>query len=318
MQRRIFMKSTFTALGTIAFTKPVMAGESVQSQYRVGILGTDNSHSGAFSDLLNVKKRIPGVEVVAMYGRNPERTKEMADKGQVKKIVSDPKEMLDLINVAIVCFRHGGLHAKHAIPFLERGIPTFVDKPMALKTRDATLMLAAAKEKETYISSFSTVRWGDEVKKFLEDIKNIGDLVGGAASGPGSAESEYGGFGFYGIHTIELLCHTIADRVVSVSAIREGTNIAGTLVTESGRLLSIQVAEGLRGFNAVAYGKKGQVKTSTGGSYEEGLKVFFKGLRQKQLPLSYEQLFEPVAIIEAMEISMRQNGRQVKVKSLEL
>ncbi len=318
MKRRTFIEGVSgVVLGGIV-SQLTIAGESQAGKKRIGILGTDNSHSIAFSRLINVDKRFPEYEVVAVFGQEEERTKEVAEKGKIKTIVEDPEKMLDMVDMAIVDFRHGDLHAKYALPFIEKGIPTFVDKPFALKTSDAQRMLQTAKQNGTYISSFSTVRWSDEVREFCTGFAKIGKILGGATAGPGSASSQYGGFGFYGIHAIELLTHTMADRVITASAIQEGNAVAGTVTTESGTMFSIQVAGGLSRFRAVAFGEKENLSLRTGGDYGNGLKMFFDGLKEGKPPLVFEDLFEPVAIIEAMEESMKQNGRQVSLKKLEL
>ncbi len=309
MKRRTFVAST-----TAALTALQQNAQSQEPKYRVGILGTDNSHSGAFAKLINVDNAIPNARVVAMYGQEPERTQEMATKGQVKTIVENPEDMMDLVNVVFVVFRHGDLHKDFAMPFIEKGIPTFVDKPFALKTDDAYEMLYAAKEFNTYISSFSTVRWGSAVMELKANLVDGDPVITGGTAGPGSAESQYGGFGFYGIHAIELLTHTIADRVTHASAIREGNRVAGTVVTNSGKTFSIHIAEGLRGFRLFYCDKEGNHQIATGGDYHNGLQAFFDGLEHNKPPLSYEDMFEPVAMIEAMEQSMRQDGKRMEVK----
>lgn len=308
MKRRTFLSTSAAILASQQISY------SQEPKFRVGILGTDNSHSGAFAKIINVDKKFPGVEVVAMFGHDDARNKEMAAKGNVKTIVERPEQMLDMINVAIIDTRHGDRHKDLAMPFIEKGMPTFVDKPFALKTDDAYEMLYAAQDTGAYLSSFSTVRWGDEVKACLDKLPELEPVITGSASGPGSAESEYGGFGFYGIHTIELITHTIADRVTHVSAMREGTSVTGTLITESGKTFSLNIAEGISGFRLHVVGKNENYQLKTGGSYENGLRVFFDGIKKNEMPLPFDLLFEPVAIIEAMETSMTADGERIEVK----
>lgn len=310
MNRRNFLETAALAAAGAATAR------AAEEELRVGILGTDNSHSGAFAKIINADKAFPGVKVVAMYGRDPDRTKEMAAKGDISNIVENPADMLDQVNVAIVDFRHGGLHAEYALPFLERGIATFVDKPFALKTDDAQQMIRAAEQNGAFLTSFSTVRWGDEVKSFMEELNQAGEAIAGGSAGPGSASSEYGGFGFYGIHAIELLTHTIADKIVFASAVREGDRVAGLLTAESGRVFSIQVAGGIGGFRLHAVTKDETLTLKTGGDYANGLRALFDGIRSGRPPLNYETLYEQVAIIEAMEASMARKGESVEVKCM--
>jgi hypothetical protein len=160
------------------------------------------------------------------------------------------------------------------------------------------------------------VRWSEETAEFAQEREQAGKLLGGVTSGPGSAESEYGGFGFYGIHAIELLLHTMQNRFRAVSAVRNGSNVVGSLTADSGETYTVQVLEGLRGFHAVAFGEKGMLAKTVGSSYEIGLQQFFAGLENNRWCSIMRTCSRPVAIIEAMEKSMQQNGETVELEKL--
>src|ERR1043166_4180473 len=134
-----------------------------EAMVKLGIVGSDNSHADAFSQLCNRDKgfngfRCRGAKVVAIYGHDAKRTEEVASNGQIPTIVENAEHMIGMVDAVLVVFRHGDLHAKYALPFIDAKISTFVDKPFSIKPSDAEQMLAAARKRRTLLTSFSTLR----------------------------------------------------------------------------------------------------------------------------------------------------------------
>src|SRR4051794_23113042 len=126
----------------------------------IGIVGSDNSHSLAFAKLANIDRVLGDrCRVVGIWGADADRTQEVAREGRIKTIVANPEELLDAVDLAVVVDRHGDLHAVHALPFLERGIPVCVDKPFAIALDDCHQMVAAARRSSAALTSFSALRY---------------------------------------------------------------------------------------------------------------------------------------------------------------
>jgi predicted dehydrogenase len=287
---------------------------------RIGIVGSDNSHAERFSELCNLKDfpgRVKGARVIAIYGHDPKRTAEVAEKGKIPCIVRHPSEMLGKVDAVLVVFRHGGLHARYALPFIEAGVPTFVDKPFAAKVSDARRMVRAARKHGTPLTSFSTLRCAPSTVKFLRGLSASAPLVGGVSAGPGDADSQYGGFIFYGIHAIELMQEAFGVGAQRVTAVRHASSVAATVEYKSGATVSLQVMSNIAYFFHLAvYGKGGAqaaVLDSTG-CYEAGLELILKMVRTGKEPLPHENMVEAVAIGEAVMKSF-QTGKAVKLPS---
>jgi len=241
---------------------------------RIGIVGSDNTHAERFSELCNLEGfpgRVRGARVVSIYGRDPQRTAEVAEKGRIPRIVETPDEMLGQVDAVMVVFRHGALHCEHALPFLEAGVPTFVDKPFATTVRDARRMV-------------------------------------GVSAGPGDVRSEYGGFIFYGIHAIEMMQETFGTGVRRVSAVHHAGNLVTTVQYRGEPIVSLQVlGNASSSFHVAAYGKGGADASvlDLADCYSAGLKVFLKMVRTGEEPIPHEHMVEAVAVAEAVEKSMR-------------
>ncbi|MBA2452353.1 MAG: Gfo/Idh/MocA family oxidoreductase, partial [Chloroflexia bacterium] len=50
------------------------------------------------------------------------------------------------------------LHAEHALPFLKRGLPVFIDKPLAISLEDCGQLIATANANGAFLTSFSSMR----------------------------------------------------------------------------------------------------------------------------------------------------------------
>jgi len=240
---------------------------------KIGIVGSDSSHAERFSEITNLENppgglRVEGAKVVAIYGEEEQRTKEVARKAQIPRIVADPKEMIGLVDAVMVVFRHGDKHYPYAEPFIEAGIPTFVDKPLAIKVRDAEAIIELADKKGTLLTSFSTLRYARKTVQFIEETKKIAPLTAGISSGPADRHSEYGGLPFYGIHAVELLLATFGYEVESLLALERQNNVLVSVKYKTGALVALYLLGNASSFfHLAAYGKGGYldhfVDTST-------------------------------------------------------
>lgn len=286
---------------------------------RIGIVGSDNSHAERFPELTNLpdqpaEKHVEGAQVVALFGLDPKRTEEVATKTRIPKIVSDPKEMLGMVDAVMVVFRHGGLHKEYALPFIKAGIPTFIDKPLAATPEDAMEIIEAAEKAKTPIASFSTLRYATGVSEFIQGLEEIGPVRTTIVTSPADRGSEYGGLVFYAIHASELLLEMVGPGIQEVQAMQVGKNVMATMAHEKGILCALNLIASGYGFDLQAYGDKGRRKMEVDAStcYREGFKVFMEMVRTGKQPLPYAEMVESVKIINAVEKSL-QAGKAVKI-----
>jgi len=275
---------------------------------RIGIVGSDNSHAIALSQLCNLRetdaqKKIRGAKVVALYGRVPERNQEVAEAGKIPTIVKKPTDMLGQVDAVFVVFRHGGLHYSHVKPFLEARVPAFVDKPLACSTRDAKRILALAKRKRVLMTSYSTVRWAQATRDLVARCGELGGARSGVFAGPCDPDSEYGGIHFYGIHTVEVMQEVMGIGVASVSAVRTGRNVLASVAYPDGRNASVHLnADAKGGFFASAFCREGYAggPLDISDCYVAGLTQILAMLRKGKRPLDDAHMLEPIRVLDAI------------------
>jgi predicted dehydrogenase len=95
---------------------------------------------------LETFQTLPGVDVVAVAGRDPERTRQAAEEYHLPFWTTDYHQLLarEDIDAVSVCL-HNNLHRPVTVAALEAGKHVFCEKPMAGSYCDAAEMLAASR-----------------------------------------------------------------------------------------------------------------------------------------------------------------------------
>jgi predicted dehydrogenase len=287
----------------------------------IGIVGSDNSHALAYSTLVNVEK-IAGdnARVVAIWGQEPERTAEVAQAASIEHIVAAPEDMLGSVDVVFVEDRDGGLHADHAIPFLERGIPVFVDKPLALTLEDCGRIISVANENNAWVTSFSSLRTADTTNVLKQQADSIGHIRSAQFAGPCDFESIYGGPYFYATHTVEIALRLVGEDVRTVSAVRSGPMAAANVTWADGTLGSFSfLGDAQYHFHATLFGTQGMVSgevLANHDGYRVAAKRILDAIDRQERPHSDEELVRPVAIVHAIEESLANDGATIEIEPL--
>lgn len=291
---------------------------------RIGIVGSDNSHAMAFSEITNLPEGINGLKVedasvVAIWGFERKRTEEVASAGKIPEIVSYPEDMIGKVDAVMVVLRDGAFHYKFSKPFIEAGIPTFIDKPIETSIDNAKRIIELANEKKTPITSFSTLRYDEPIVKFKEDLSSKGPLTTGFVCGPADATSEYQGIFFYGVHIVELCQEIFGSGIERVMAVNHHNNIAITLTYSDEKIIELlMLGNAVYTFTISAFGKNGwsywDGKQSSS-PYYYGLLKFIDMVKTSKPIIEYDKILEVIAVLKAIEISY-QSGTEVFLEDL--
>lgn len=285
---------------------------------RIGIVGSDNSHALAFARLANVDRALGDrCRVVGIWGADPQKTAEVAQEGAIPVIVAKPADLLDQIDLAVVVDRHGELHAEHALPFLERGLPTFVDKPFAISLADCQRMLDTAKQHGAVLTSFSALRFAPETEALTAELSRVGSVRAAQFAGPCDFASEYGGPFFYATHVIELALRLVGNDVAAVSATRNGPSVLTVLTFGSGAIASLALlGDAAYHFYATLFGTEGMTSREVRGgaaTYARTIEQIVRMAETGRAPLEPAQLLQPIRIVHAIVESLDQGGKSVSL-----
>jgi len=279
---------------------------------RIGIIGAENSHAASVAKVINVEQRFPGVRVECLWGETEADARKTAEAGQIPTIVDSPREMLGRVDAIMVDHRHGKHHLRAARPFVERGLPAFIDKPFCFCAAEGREFLKLARQHGAPITSFSTMTLQKSFLRFRREQLAAGEARGGATWGPCDVRSPYGGVFFYGVHHVEMALDAFGDQVAAVRLTPSGTNAIAQLLYPSGCEVTLHFyAPGCGFFQIAAVTGKGLVTrqlVSDASPYYAGVKRMIQMFRSGIEPASHERLLKPVQILEALARSLK-SGR---------
>lgn len=292
--------------------------------FNVGIIGSDNSHALAFSKLANIPDEktgeyaFPDIRITSIYGFDKEQTEKVAREGQIKFIAEKPEDLIDKVDAVMVVFRHGDLHAEYALPFIEAGIPTWIDKPFTIKIDEAKKLVEAAEKHNTLLTGGSTCKYAYDVLMLKNSVENsgAGNVLSGVLNFPGDLSSEYGGLFFYGGHMAEMLMTIFGYDVKSVTTTVKNENVIATARYDKYDIV-LNFAKNCHQYLGIIYGDKKVIVREIDISiiYKLGFAKFVEMLRTGKRPLPLEQLVAPTVLLNAIVKSV-ETGKEVFLSEL--
>jgi virulence factor len=295
---------------------------------RLGIVDFDTSHAVEFTKRLNhvgigEDQWVEGARVVAgVPGRSaiaPEVIPKNLEtlKGYGVAILDDPGDLFGKVDAVLVESVDGSVHLDRAMPFLRKGMPTYVDKPFACSTADAKALADVAMEKHVPLMSSSSLRYAPEVVAASGGKGPLGEIVGVSTYGPAPTHPRNPGLFHYGIHPVEMLFTLMGQGCKRVTCLSEPGAEVVTGAWSDGRVASVRgIRSGKADYGFTVFGQKG-VQTqgvSTQFIYRELLKRIVAMFETRQLPIDLRETLEIVAFIEAARRSAEAGGAPFEIK----
>lgn len=76
--------------------------------------------------------RIEDAQVTHIWTDDPKDAEKVARAALIPHVVGEPTEVIDHVDGVVIATDDGEDHARRAAPFIEAGLPVFVDKPLAV------------------------------------------------------------------------------------------------------------------------------------------------------------------------------------------
>jgi predicted dehydrogenase len=232
------------------------------------------------------------------------------------ELVEKPEDMIGRIDGVLVESLAGDPHLERVRPFLEAGIPAFVDKPFACKISDAHEMFDLAAKKKVPLFSSSSLRYAPEVVQYTPPSDH-GAVVGAMTYGPASLDPGNPGLFHYGIHAVEMLYALMGPGCQWLACVKDvGTEVA-VGHWDGGRIGSVRglrAGRGGYGFTAFCEKEIATKSVSTDNIYRELLKQIVRMFETGEAPLAPQVTLELVGFILAALESGEHGGKPVQVK----
>lgn len=294
---------------------------------KLGVLDFDTSHVVEFTKRLHgvgvpEEQRVAGARVVAGWpGESaimPERiepyTEQLRELGV--EIVNGPEELLGRVDGVLIESQEGATHLGRARPFLEAGLPLFIDKPFANSVQDAREIARLSERHDAPVFSSSSLRYAPELVELLADREGLGAIHGASVWTPASTHPGNPGLFHYGIHGVELLYTVMGPGCQEVWCVSEAGGEVVMGRWRDGRIGTVRgIRTGAAPFGVTVYAEKAvrTIPLETKLIYRELLKqiVTFFETRRSPVPLSHT--VEIVAFMEAALHSAGNGGERTRL-----
>lgn len=286
---------------------------------RIAILGCENSHANEFLRFIKEKEEFSDVEVVGVYSDERETAEKLNEKFGVP-VMDGYADAVGKIDGLIITARHGDNHYKYAKPYIDSGIPMFIDKPITINEDEAIEFMKELMKGNIRISGGSSLKQDVFVRKLKQDAKNQeGRIVGGYVRAPYESQNKYGGFYFYSQHLVEMVCEIFGRFPTSVTAKQNGNQIHVLFRYENYDCVglycdnnSFYYASLMTETDAISH-----VVPITENWFYEEFKEFYDLLSGGKQTADYKEFISPVFILNAIERSLN-SGKEELVGKIQL
>lgn len=257
--------------------------------------------------------QIPGARVTHLWTDDPTDAPKVAAASLIPTIVSQPEDVIGQVDAVIISTDDGDDHIRRVRPFIEAGLPVFVDKPMATNIADLRQFVQWHQAGASILST-SGMRYAPEMRLTAEQHAHLGDLRWITSFTCKSWER-------YGIHALEAIEPLLGPGFITVQALSDSGGDVMHLTHRSGVRVTIGAIHDAYGsFGAVhLYGTKGQLPlrlTDTYHAFRGQLVAFIDMLQTGTRPLPFAETVELMAVIIAGRRSREQSGALMQISDI--
>jgi predicted dehydrogenase len=146
---------------------------------------------------------IPGARVTHVWTQDPSISADVAAASRIEHVISNPGEMLGEVDAVLLARDDAERHTELAGPFLDVGLPIYIDKPLATSVA-AARRLFSRQASENQLFTCSALRFAGELR--LDDAAH--ETVGPIRHVIGSSPKRWSR---YAVHAIEPALALIGD-----------------------------------------------------------------------------------------------------------
>lgn len=288
---------------------------------KIVMLGCENSHVKTFLKIMNATpEKYRDIEVIGVYSEDAEAMQMMNEMFGVPMMQSFD-EAVGVADGVVVTARHGGKHYPYAKPYIQSGVPMFIDKPITISEGEAIDFMRECRDAGVRLTGGSCCKYAAAVAELSDIMKQgeMGKVCGGTVRAPIDLENPYGGFYFYSQHLVEMVSVLFGHYPKSVCAFRnedkvtvvfryDGYDVVGLFVEKS-KLYSVSAS-----FVSSTTTLEADIGNACFvGEFDEFCSLL-RGGEQKQ---TYHEFIAPVFVLNAIDRSLS-SGKEERVCTYEV
>ncbi|MEO7599057.1 MAG: oxidoreductase [Opitutus sp.] len=253
---------------------------------------------------------IPGATVthICCVGGGGFTAEHVAKCSLIPQIVDHPTDVIGEVDAVIIATDIGSEHVARARPFIEAGVPLFIDKPLTDNAPDLEIFRGWVDQGRPLMSS-SSMRYTKEFMPYRHSTRELGELRFVSITTPKSWEA-------YGIHALEAVYPILGPGFIS--ARNTGSferNIVHLKHTCGADVIVVASSDMSGSFGCLQLcGTAGKVQLASGDSFfafKAQLAAFIEYLRTGKHPFPFSETVELMQLVIAGIRSRTQDAREV-------
>lgn len=254
---------------------------------------------------------VKGAKVTHIWTDNPEDAIKVSKASLIENIVDKPEDVIGKVDAVIIATDKGNEHVWRAKPFIDAGLPVYIDKPLADNIDDLKTFIAL-KNSGAKIMSSSSLRYSKELIPYTLSTHELGKLRYINMTMNKSWER-------YGIHALEPVYSITGPGYISVR----------NTGSDKCNILHLKHRDGIDVNLAVIYDSAASPMKITGThdsvtvsikdsffAFKKQLDLFIDYVETGKEPFPFDETVELMKIIIAGIKSREQNGREIFISDI--
>lgn len=304
---------------------------------KIGIIGmsSGNAHPYSWSSIINRKydgeeiarqgypavtaylkanedtMGLPDARVTHVWTQDASVSESIAASSGIEHVVKNAKDMIGNIDAVILARDDAEFHVEMAKPFIEAGIPVFIDKPLAIKQKDLD-WFEQQQANGKFIMSCSSMRYASECRVVKQELPSLGRLELVTAVGKKDWLK-------YGVHMLEAMFATLNDPpVATVQHLGEKGRDVVHIVFENGLPATIHLFMNISGtFQLTFFGQQTWRMADIKNSYSmfrDNIIEFLRSVQEGKPRLDFSKTKNIIQTVIAAEESRLAGGKIIHLK----
>lgn len=266
----------------------------------------------AVASYLEANKDTLGVnaaKVTHVWTQDRPISESIGNAAGIDNIADQLEDMIGQVDAVLLCRDDPENHVAMSKPFIDAGIPIFIDKPLA-HTRADLQYFAEEVAKGKFIMSCSSQRYANECRIAKQEIASFGKLELVTAVGKKDWIK-------YGVHILEGVFSLLDDPLaVSVTHVGKDKKDIVLVEFENGLQATIHLFMDITPtFQISLFGQKGwkliEIKNSYS-MFRDNIIEFVRSVEEGKPRLSFEKTVNIITTLIAAKESLDQGGKAVK------
>lgn len=253
---------------------------------------------------------ISGAKVTHVWSQERQISESIARNSKIAHVVDRLEDMAGEVDAVILGRDDPQNHVAMATPFLEAGVPLFIDKPLAI-SREELDWFAGQVARGKFLMSCSSMRYAGECRSAKSRIRGLGKIALVTAVGKKDWIK-------YGVHLLEAVFSLLDDpRPLSVRHVGEKDRDIVHLELDNGVQVVLHLFMDITStFQLSLFGSDGWHLVDIRNSYSmfrDNIIEFIRSVEEGKPRLSFDKTEQIIKTLMTARESMQQGGQKLAV-----